>query len=97
MKFLLFTLLCSFTGVLFASNHVASDSAAVDSSGASFTCDALLVKGDQPDTNHLDALGDELLKGYLASFYTVQFPALYTKANSQSLYYYDTRAPPVIA
>lgn len=94
MKFLLFTLLCSFTGVLFANSHIASDSSVVASLDASFTCDALLLKGDKSELDDFNALIGESPNGFTAGFRLVKYPALSVKAYGQFDYHYHTRAPP---
>jgi hypothetical protein len=97
MKILLFTLLVSFAGALFANSYIASDSMVAASLDTSFTCDALLVQGDTSDTDHSNASRDKAVEDYRVSFYLIKYSKFSAEANNQSLHFYHIRAPPFTA
>ena len=97
MKILLFTLLYSFAGALFANSYIAPDPMVAASLDTSFICDALSVQGDTSDTDHLDALQDKVVEDYQVSFYSIKFSKFSVEANNQPLHFYHIRAPPFTA
>jgi hypothetical protein len=97
MKILLFTLLVSFAGALFANSYITSDSMVAASLDTSFTCDALLVQGDTSDTDHSNASRDKAVEDYRMSFYSIKFSKFLAEANNQQLHSYHIRAPPLTA
>jgi hypothetical protein len=97
MKILLFTLLYSFAGALFANSYNAPDSVVAASLDTSFTCDVLLVQGDTSDTDHSNASRDQAVEDYWISFYSIKFSKFSAEANNQQLHSYHIRAPPLTA
>ncbi|MGR6874972.1 hypothetical protein ACU6U9_22430 [Pseudomonas sp. HK3] len=97
MKLLLFTLLYSFSGILFAGNYVVSDVAISESLSAACANDALTAKGDKQDSNDVDDVKSQQIDTHLWTFHFIQLVSVYTKTNRQFHYFYHTRAPPFIA
>ncbi|CCK75690.1 hypothetical protein OLEAN_C15140 [Oleispira antarctica RB-8] len=97
MKILLFTLLYSFAGALFANSYAESNSTTIATEDAFFISDALLVEGDSTGADDLDTVGYVDLKSHLAPIYVIKSPTLFSPINTRPSHYYHTRAPPLIA
>jgi hypothetical protein len=97
MKILLFTLLYSFAGALFANSYAESNSTTIAAEDNFFISDALMIDGDSTSADDLDTLGYEKLKSHLAAIHAIRFPTFFATTHTRPPHYYHTRAPPLIA
>jgi hypothetical protein len=97
MKLLLFTVLCSFTGLLLAGNYASSDGVEIEPSDLSLTCAMLSSKADYSDTDDMYSQVDEYRQASSIYSYPSQSYGVHSIVVGEIRHSYRTRAPPVSA